>query len=387
MRGASHVRNDLPNQDAIAWHSTDSDSGTPLILAIADGHGSSKSFRSDIGSKVAVETAIRLMREFFIEGQPRVDLADLKAVKDIAYTLFPQRLVHEWSISVQQHLHSHPFTENDPGWQRVPQKEKLTVKTAIEQNPILAYGTTLITVLITETFILYAQLGDGDIVCIDAYGTVTRPLKADPKLLGNETTSLCSATAWKDFRIALTQYPESKFEIAPALILVATDGYANSFPSEAEFLKIAPDYLQMTREGFQDAASQLPQFLEETSTHGSGDDITLGMIKRWEPSKDLADSLHLMRIQQDQQSRIIRQLEENQKKTSKALLYTLIGFSAMSVLTIATLPVISWFWFSRPAINQQSAEQQQAIQKRIETLEKAPKPVDKESKPSREVER
>jgi hypothetical protein len=36
-------------------------------------------------------------------------------------------------------------------------------------------------------------------------------------------------------------------ETPPALILLATDGYANSFPDEAGFLKVGSDLLGMIR--------------------------------------------------------------------------------------------------------------------------------------------
>ncbi|MFM7713741.1 MAG: protein phosphatase 2C domain-containing protein, partial [Microcystis sp.] len=50
VKGASHVRSGLPNQDAIRWF-PESGIGLPLILAVSDGHGSAKSFRSDRGSR------------------------------------------------------------------------------------------------------------------------------------------------------------------------------------------------------------------------------------------------------------------------------------------------------------------------------------------------
>ncbi len=39
-------------------------------------------------------------------------------------------------------------------------------------NPRLAYGSTVASTLITGTFILYMQLGDGDIVTVNADGVV-----------------------------------------------------------------------------------------------------------------------------------------------------------------------------------------------------------------------
>ena len=65
------------------------------------------------------------------------------------------------------------------------------------------------------------------------------------------------------------------------MILVSTDGYANSFDNEEKFVKIGKDYLDMIRQQtFDEVASQLKYFLEQTSQGGSGDDITFGLIKQ-----------------------------------------------------------------------------------------------------------
>src|SRR5947207_5499782 len=61
-RGSSHVRSGLPNQDAIEyWASPD---GNTAVIAVADGHGSALCFRSEVGSRVAVTTAIEVFRKF-----------------------------------------------------------------------------------------------------------------------------------------------------------------------------------------------------------------------------------------------------------------------------------------------------------------------------------
>ena len=69
VRGASHVRSSLPNQDAIAWF-PESGEGPPLIVAVSDGHGSPRNFRSDVGSKIAVEETTKLVHSLLVEGQP-----------------------------------------------------------------------------------------------------------------------------------------------------------------------------------------------------------------------------------------------------------------------------------------------------------------------------
>ena len=289
VKGASHVRSGLPNQDAIRWF-PESGIGLPLILAVSDGHGSAKSFRSDRGSRFAVETAIKVIQEFFLSSQSS-DI-NFSALKDAAERLLPPRLVNEWRKAVNKDL---GLSEND--------EEKLTNKPnftdeekqilvdkdgeaawqAVENNYFLAYGATVLAVLVTEFFIVYIQLGDGDILEVDSKGNTTRPLERDPNLIANETTSLCMNKAWNEFQVHLEQYPKGTPKQMPALILVSTDGYSNSFSTDEGFFKIGQDYRQMFKSNLTEEVRQkLEGFLQETSEKGSGDDITLGMIKRLE---------------------------------------------------------------------------------------------------------
>ena len=65
----------------------------------------------------------------------------------------------------------------------------------------------------------------------------------------------------------------------PALILAATDGYANSFRDEAGFQQVARDLWAMLRdEGVEAVQSNLKDWLNEASQQGSGDDITVGIV-------------------------------------------------------------------------------------------------------------
>jgi hypothetical protein len=94
-------------------------------------------------------------------------------------------------------------------------------------------------------------------------------------LIANQTTSLCQPEAWKDFR--------SSWVIGsalPSLVLLSTDGYANSFRSDEDFLKIGQDYLEIIRQqGIASLAEELPAILTEATQQGSGDDITLAILQ------------------------------------------------------------------------------------------------------------
>ena len=81
VRGASHARSGLPNQDAILWR-PETGAGPLLIVAVSDGHGSAKYFRSHEGSRLAVETATSVLQDF-LDGQPTDDFEKgLKALMD-----------------------------------------------------------------------------------------------------------------------------------------------------------------------------------------------------------------------------------------------------------------------------------------------------------------
>jgi hypothetical protein len=70
------------------------------------------------------------------------------------------------------------------------------------------------------------------------------------------------------------------------MILAATDGYANSYQSDDDFLKIGPEYLRTVQaEGFDGIEKRLGNFLDVASLGLRGDDITIGLISRLEPQK------------------------------------------------------------------------------------------------------
>jgi serine/threonine protein phosphatase PrpC len=273
VRGASHVRANLPNQDAILWMPKSGEQ-VPLILAVSDGHGSSKCFRSDRGAKLAVQVAIEVLQSFLI-GQP--DFSNLSAFKRTAEERLPQEIVRKWKEAVQDEISSDPISSRELN--ALQEKDGAAARQAVLDDPIISYGATLLTVLVTESFIVYLQDGDGDILTVSETGEVSRPLSGDDRLFANETTSLCSHEAWRDFRIGF----QALVNVPPTLILLSTDGYSNSFRDEENFLKVGSDLLEMIRsQGLNKVNGHLIDWLTEASRAGSGDDITLGIIKRLE---------------------------------------------------------------------------------------------------------
>src|SRR5262245_11055773 len=92
VRGASHQRSGLPNQDA--YHCLPQKKmGRHLVAAVSDGHGSAKCFRSDIGANFAVKVATEIMLRF-VEGAH--DGTNLSALKRRVEEQLPRSLVRRW---------------------------------------------------------------------------------------------------------------------------------------------------------------------------------------------------------------------------------------------------------------------------------------------------
>jgi serine/threonine protein phosphatase PrpC len=265
VRGPIHRRAGQPNQDALAWLPP-SGSGDFLVVAVADGHGGSKGFRSEIGANLAVDVAM----EALVQRVPGLDPSILEERPGSWWPLL-QEITGCWATAARADLAEQPFTERE--LQRL--KEEATGGTdELARNPLLAYGSTLITVAVTPTVVYYLQLGDGDILTVWPGGEVRRPIPVDQRLIGNETTSLCLDNAWREFRVAADLAGR-----LPRMVLMCTDGYANSFRDEGGFEQVGTDLLPIVeRHGLDAVAERLEGWLTETAQQGAGDDATLAVI-------------------------------------------------------------------------------------------------------------
>jgi hypothetical protein len=270
VRGASHLADGRPNQDAMASWPGDSAAVPVALVAIADGHGGARHFRSDVGSRIAVDVTVATLRALV----PALDAATDGERSQLVAVDIPQRIVAAWTEAVRAHLAAHPIT--GPEWLAMETAEGSGAVEAVRADPLLAYGATLLASLATGKCVVITQLGDGDVLAVAADGSTTRPVPVDERLNGNLTTSICRAGAESDFRgIALPAHAAR-----PALILLSTDGYANSFKSDADFLQVGRDFLRMiTDDGIASVSAELPGILDHASQNGSGDDITLALLR------------------------------------------------------------------------------------------------------------
>ena len=266
MRGPNHTTSGLPNQDSIRIYP--GGNGKATIIAVADGHGSSIHFRSAIGSQIAVGCAVRILSNKF----KKLDTLEIKkCVDDI-----PNLVCNAWNDKIMLHYAQNKFSINE----LMVFEDNSRSNDFLEQiklNTRIAYGTTLLVVVIKESLVLYMQIGDGDILVVDESGDTHKPLPDDVQYSRYQTKSLCSDNAKLDFRVTTEDLNYSN----PVLVTASTDGYSNSFIDSLDFVKTASGYLDMLKLiGPYLLQKIMRDLLLRTTTYGSGDDITMAIAYR-----------------------------------------------------------------------------------------------------------
>ena len=308
VEGASHKRSGKPNQDRIQF--SDSLPATlPLVLAVADGHGGKAYFRSDKGAEFAVEIAIEVFS--------RLKDSTWDSVKDKKINdSFSREIVQKWLDRVNSDIQTNPFTVDEENLLKT-KKEPISKRPGgLNNEGFVAYGSTLIVAVIHDSFILYLQLGDGNILLVSPAGEIDKPLPKDDRLFGNETTSLCLPESWSDFRFRLL--PIDSNNPVPALILLSTDGYANSFSQDSEFEKVGIDLLDIIcehkggiQEGITSIQENLPNWLSIASEKGSGDDTTVGILCNLDQIKKYYDENYEGNIKKKEKLTPTQEIERN----------------------------------------------------------------------------
>ncbi|MFE7070218.1 protein phosphatase 2C domain-containing protein [Streptomyces sp. NPDC057620] len=248
------------NQDWYAFSGTGS-SADPLVLAVADGHGSAAHARSALGARFAVDRFVALATEFGRAADAGHEPGGLARLMNYARNDMPRALVQSWREAALGHWSRHRPVA-DLGLPEPGTDEKLTL-----------YGTTLIGAVVTPWLLTAWQIGDGDLAVVGHDGSVARPLAPAEDDLGDETESLCGPQAWR----AVRTHWAPVFEEAriPRLVVLSTDGLSKSFASGDGFTEFVGGMDErLATEGFEGVREALPDWLRHASRY-SGDDTTL----------------------------------------------------------------------------------------------------------------
>lgn len=259
-RGAAHDARDLPNQDSAETLAIAQADG--IVVAVADGHGHDRHFRSAAGSELAARTACAVVEGLTAEAgqQPwRPELA--AALRD----RLPEAIVAAWRDAVAHDIAAHPYTAAE-----------LFALEHAGDGPDIPYGSTLLVALIAGHWLVCAQIGDGDLVAVQPDGGAWSPVSGDDLLDGYRTTSLCQPGAVSAFRTAAHD-----LRAVPLLaLLLSTDGYGNAQADEPWQPVVARDLAELAaRHDHGWFAGQLPAWAERcASAAGSADDTTIALL-------------------------------------------------------------------------------------------------------------
>lgn len=234
--------------------------GQPLIMAVADGHGSAVHARSHLGSRFAVDLFVQQARQFAALAEPRGELRppSLAWLMNYAQYTLPRQLVGAWQEKALGH------------WARTSSHEEPALS---PPDKLVLYGSTLVGAVLTPRVFAAWQLGDGELTVVTDDGQVTVPLAPDEADLGDETESLCSPQAWLQVRTHWA--PVTAPARAPRLVSLTTDGLSKSFASDSGFRQFMAGLDdRLSAEGAECVRTVLPEWLAKASQH-SGDDTTL----------------------------------------------------------------------------------------------------------------
>jgi len=267
--GDLHIRKNLPNQDAILF--SELPGGSPaFVMAVSDGHGSEKCPRSNIGSNLAVETAVKVFIGFWNGLETRLDdlkdkgTARVSALMNIERHIrkvITKELVDKWAIAVDSSLAAMPFPT-----------------TQDQTNRLLSYGATLTIVFHCDHFSACLRLGDCEVLTVSSDSKVSRITPKDRKQVGEETDSLCMPNAEKLFNVSFHSFDDAVYG-SNKLYLICSDGYEKAFESDAGFEQSAIDFAHLVSsgKGREIIEKEIESWLRESSSY-SGDDVSVGLL-------------------------------------------------------------------------------------------------------------
>jgi serine/threonine protein phosphatase PrpC len=230
-------------------------------------------FRSDVGSRLAVEAAKVCMTNADVLNALKT--ASPGKDREQVMAQLKKSILSRWNASVYLDEDVNHFTEEELAG--VPKKYFAKYRAEEETHNCLdeiytAYGSTLIAALQTDTFLLVVQIGDGSCVVVDDSGVFSQPVPPCDKCFLNTTTSLCEENAIDNFRHVY-------MDAVPAAVLIGTDGIDDCFAGAEKLFDFYRVILtSFTEKETETAKAELIDYFPRLSEKGSSDDISIGVI-------------------------------------------------------------------------------------------------------------
>ena len=290
VRGFSHITKNIECQDSSKTSDINTIIADCFLVAVADGHGDRTCIRSQIGSNLAVQSAINVVEEFLCESRGVDGGAYQLFIDDENYTvkILTDTIIYEWLKRVHNDFNSSPLTDKE-------REDSGNYLKLYEQGTEIehAYGTTLLIALVTKEYIILIHQGDGRCIVFWEDGSCEQPVKWDDKCDANITTSMCDENAAERIRHAFIPLNGKK----PMAVFLTSDGVEDAYPDidgAYAFLRdvLVNDLAEGTREEIED---RMQETLAYYSEHGSGDDMSIAGVIDQELIKARADALTKLR--------------------------------------------------------------------------------------------
>lgn len=296
-QGESHKSTEKPCQDCAYAESTDS-----LSMAIvSDGHGGERYFRSQFGSRFAVEITKEAIRHFVTsmaesslvrQGEKSVfaekeftsfstetatDIQiDSKAHQALMW-LFSS-IISQWNEAIAKDAHERELTD----WENLHVEQKYKdefLSNRANENATFekTYGCTLMAYVQTPSYWFAFHLGDGKCVMMqnkEKHLVCSQPIPWDERCFLNKTTSMCDSQALDEFR-----YCYQGDGTFPLAVFLGSDGMDDSYGDGDNLNNFYIELFKIIiRKSNDDAKSELIKSLPKISKVGSKDDMSVACI-------------------------------------------------------------------------------------------------------------
>ncbi len=246
--GSSHLREGLPNQDAVAYRIVESDIGEVVIAAVADGAGSAS--RSDEGSQIAVDAAVSTI----VDGIGQQPAA--ASCEHLAESLARDAIVQA-KTDVEDYGREHDILSRE-------------------------LASTLIVAFACDSLLTAVQVGDGAVIAFNVdRGAATTLCEAHSGEYANETTFITSCP--KPHEIAYVGHASGCDYDALALITDGLQNLALKMPEREAFMGFWSPMLDDLAHTDQPEAVQerLQEFIgDERVQSRTTDDVTIAIAAR-----------------------------------------------------------------------------------------------------------
>ncbi|ALU42389.1 PP2C family serine/threonine-protein phosphatase [Pseudoalteromonas rubra] len=251
--GANHVSKNTPCQDACLT-SVQYIKGQPYVLfTVADGHGSARYVRSDIGAHFAVQSACSVVSDWLVsvEQISRDNPGNwLSHLRHDFGPRFAHKLRQTWLDRVTEHLKEHPFKEDE---------------LALNSTPINAYGTTIALAVVFNGQVFVGAIGDSGVFAVLNNGEFFVLNDTEDNNLGLTTNSLSQSDAPQQWKFKIIALDEVK------MMCAVTDGFSDSLADIQLTLNSITD--RVIGKGTEWLSENLPGFLTHLTQEGVGDDV------------------------------------------------------------------------------------------------------------------